>query len=342
MRAAGRMLLDLAARGEVFTEHGFNSITLDQMLWHPDGLDDSATADLLALLAHPNIRSKEASIETPLHIKAAQYMALLGIRSGDAPKYTVAQVARKCGVSPGTVYAAIHYSEITPEIRAAVDADKIALKLAITDRDCICYGFDAKGDRHLLSVEQQTAIWEKLCAAFAVEAADDGIRDNAHTRRALRGIKAEVLEGTGYVLNKPERADVARARAVADAVEAGGAVVAHAQVVARLHVHKARRRRAERAPLLRSRPVLTQQGHVTTRAAVLRPKSVESLVNDLLPFADGSVRRLVLQHALEQPRIPSAFLGECVRVLANGGELLVVGAEALLTLGQGSTPKIIS
>lgn len=47
---------------------------------------------------------------------------------------------------------------------------------------------------------------------------------------------------------------------------------------------------------------------------------------DLLPFADGSVRRLVLQHALEQPRIPSAFLGECVRVLANGGELLVVGA----------------
>ena len=29
-----------------------------------------------------NIRSKEASIETPLHIKAAQYMALLGIRSG--------------------------------------------------------------------------------------------------------------------------------------------------------------------------------------------------------------------------------------------------------------------
>ena len=171
-----------------------------------------------------NIRSKEASIETPLHIKAAQYMALLGIRSGDVPKYTVAQVARKCGVSPGTVYAAIYYSEIIPEIRAAVDADKIALKLAITDRDCICYGFDAKGDRHLLSVEQQTAIWEKLCAAFAVEAADDGIRDNAHTRRALRGIKAEVLEGTGYVLNKPERADVARARAVADAVEAGGAV----------------------------------------------------------------------------------------------------------------------
>ncbi|TXH40510.1 MAG: hypothetical protein E6Q97_39460 [Desulfurellales bacterium] len=169
-----------------------------------------------------NIRSKEASIETPLHIKAAQYMALLGIRNSDGTaKYTTTQIARKCGVSPGTVYAAIHYSEIIPEIRAAVDADKIALKLAITDRDCICYGFDAKGERHLLSVEQQTAIWEKLCAAFAIEAADDGIRDNAHTRRALRGIKAEVLEGTGYVLNKPERADVARARAVADSVEAG-------------------------------------------------------------------------------------------------------------------------
>ncbi|HET7844595.1 MAG TPA: methyltransferase domain-containing protein [Xanthomonadales bacterium] len=47
---------------------------------------------------------------------------------------------------------------------------------------------------------------------------------------------------------------------------------------------------------------------------------------DLLPLSDGSVRRLVLQHALEQPRIPSAFLGECVRVLAPGGELIVVGA----------------
>jgi hypothetical protein len=47
---------------------------------------------------------------------------------------------------------------------------------------------------------------------------------------------------------------------------------------------------------------------------------------DLLPLADGSVRRLVLQHALEQPRIPSKFLGECVRVLANGGELIVAGA----------------
>lgn len=46
--AINLMLLDLAARGEVFTEHGFNSITLDQMLWHPDGLDDSATGDLLA------------------------------------------------------------------------------------------------------------------------------------------------------------------------------------------------------------------------------------------------------------------------------------------------------
>jgi len=47
---------------------------------------------------------------------------------------------------------------------------------------------------------------------------------------------------------------------------------------------------------------------------------------DLLPLSDGSVRRLVLQHALEHPRIPSSFLGECVRVLAHGGELIVAGA----------------
>ncbi|PND38034.1 hypothetical protein C1O66_11205 [Paucibacter aquatile] len=46
--AINLMLLDLAAHGEAFTEHGFNRFTLDQMLWHPDGLDDCATGDLLA------------------------------------------------------------------------------------------------------------------------------------------------------------------------------------------------------------------------------------------------------------------------------------------------------
>lgn len=43
-----------------------------------------------------------------------------------------------------------------------------------------------------------------------------------------------------------------------------------------------------------------------------------------LPFADGSVRSLVLQHVLDQP-VPAALFGECVRVLATQGELVVFG-----------------
>jgi hypothetical protein len=42
-----------------------------------------------------------------------------------------------------------------------------------------------------------------------------------------------------------------------------------------------------------------------------------------LPFLDGSVARLVVQHGLEDEAVPTAFLGECVRVLAPGGELVL-------------------
>lgn len=45
---------------------------------------------------------------------------------------------------------------------------------------------------------------------------------------------------------------------------------------------------------------------------------------DALPFADGSVRLLVLQHALDR-RLDPAMYGECVRVLATGAELVVFG-----------------
>ena len=45
---------------------------------------------------------------------------------------------------------------------------------------------------------------------------------------------------------------------------------------------------------------------------------------DALPIADRTVRLLVLQHALDR-RLDPAVFGECVRVLATGGELLVFG-----------------
>ncbi len=49
---------------------------------------------------------------------------------------------------------------------------------------------------------------------------------------------------------------------------------------------------------------------------------------DALPFADGSVRLLVLQHALDRP-FEAAVYGECVRVLATGAELVVFGLNPL-------------
>ena len=42
-----------------------------------------------------------------------------------------------------------------------------------------------------------------------------------------------------------------------------------------------------------------------------------------LPFADDSIARLVVQHGLDDEASPSAFLGDCVRVLAPGGELVL-------------------
>lgn len=50
---------------------------------------------------------------------------------------------------------------------------------------------------------------------------------------------------------------------------------------------------------------------------------------DLLPFADDSVPRVVLQHALDLRPAPRALLGEAVRVLAPGGILAVFGFDAL-------------
>jgi hypothetical protein len=50
---------------------------------------------------------------------------------------------------------------------------------------------------------------------------------------------------------------------------------------------------------------------------------------DLLPFANDSVQRMVLQHALDLRPAPRALLGEAVRVLAPGGFLVVFGFDAL-------------
>jgi SAM-dependent methyltransferase len=50
---------------------------------------------------------------------------------------------------------------------------------------------------------------------------------------------------------------------------------------------------------------------------------------DRLPFADDSVPRVVLQHALDLRPAPRALLREAVRSLAPGGHLVVFGFDAL-------------
>jgi len=44
-----------------------------------------------------------------------------------------------------------------------------------------------------------------------------------------------------------------------------------------------------------------------------------------LPFADGSVDQVVVQHVLEDAESAPALFAECVRVLSDDGELLVFG-----------------
>ncbi len=50
---------------------------------------------------------------------------------------------------------------------------------------------------------------------------------------------------------------------------------------------------------------------------------------DCLPFADDSLPRVVLQHALDLRPAPRALLREAVRALAPGGHLVVFGFDAL-------------
>lgn len=50
---------------------------------------------------------------------------------------------------------------------------------------------------------------------------------------------------------------------------------------------------------------------------------------DLLPFADDSVQRIVLQHVLDMRPAPASLLREAVRVLAPGGILVLFGFDAL-------------
>lgn len=163
-----------------------------------------------------NLRAKKATINTPLRVLAKQYSKLLSTKNSKGEPYTVASLATEMGVAHDTVASALYYSEITQDLRDAIDAKRVALRLCVIGRECIAYGFEGK-TRTLLSEDQQLAIWGELLRAFAVEAADGGIPDNAATRRVLRTIKGKILAGTP--LADVEKRERAGAKATSEAAD---------------------------------------------------------------------------------------------------------------------------
>lgn len=163
-----------------------------------------------------NLRAKKATINTPLRVLAKQYSKLLGTKNSKGEPHTIATLATEMGVAHDTVASALYYSEIAQDLRDAIDAKRVALRLCVIGRECIAYGFEGK-TRTLLSEDQQLAIWGELLRAFAVEAGDGGIPDNAATRRVLRTIKGKVLAGTAFAdVEKRERAGAKAANEAAD------------------------------------------------------------------------------------------------------------------------------
>lgn len=163
-----------------------------------------------------NLRAKKATINTPLRVLAKQYSKLLSTKNSKGEPYTVVSLATEMGVAHDTVASALYYSEIAQDLRDAIDVKRVALRLCVIGRECIAYGFEGK-TRTLLSEDQQLAIWGELLRAFAVEAADGGIPDNAATRRVLRTIKGKILAGTPFAdVEKRERAGAKATSEAAD------------------------------------------------------------------------------------------------------------------------------
>lgn len=172
-----------------------------------------------------NLRAKKATINTPLRVLAKQYSKLLSTKNSKGVPYTVASLATEMGVAHDTVASALYYSEIAQDLRDAIDAKRVALRLCVIGRECIAYGFEGK-TRTLLSEDQQLAIWGELLRAFAVEAADGGIPDNAATRRVLRTIKGKILAGTPFAdVEKRERAGAKATSEAADRYVAAATAV---------------------------------------------------------------------------------------------------------------------
>ena len=276
-----------------------------------------------------NLRAKKATINTPLRVLAKQYSKLLSTKNSKGEPYTVASLATEMGVAHDTVASALYYSEIAQDLRDAIDAKRVALRLCVIGRECIAYGFEGK-TRTLLSEDQQLAIWGELLRAFAVEAADGGIPDNAATRRVLRTIKGKILAGTPFAdVEKRERAGAKATSEAADRYVAASTaadvdtsalddmskplarVAAEEDAEAEGSTKSASKRKPNNVPSapepgLRASAPVTIRAQLATKAKMLRASLTDFDTMDRDPDEEGLVLAVADAVALVYEGVPPA------------------------------------
>lgn len=115
---------------------------------------------------------------------------------------TITQLSRLHKVVPDGIYNHLYFLDLHEDVQAAIESEQIALKLAVTGVDCICYGFVDEGNkRELLTPVQQLKILRNLQYAFRDSSV--GIPDNDITRAVLAKIKGRALTGMGYRATRP-------------------------------------------------------------------------------------------------------------------------------------------
>jgi len=115
---------------------------------------------------------------------------------------TITQLSRLHKVVPDGIYNHLYFLDLHEDVQAAIESEQIALKLAVTGVDCICYGFVDEGNkRELLTPVQQLKILRNLQYAFRDSSV--GIPDNDITRAILAKIKGRALTGMGYRTTRP-------------------------------------------------------------------------------------------------------------------------------------------
>lgn len=160
--------------------------------------------------------------------KAWQFRKLLDEKEKGKPRWTPRSLAAHLGLAVDSVLTSLYYTEILEEIRQAIDDGVISLKLCVVGVDCVCYGFDAGGNRELLAPELQAEIFTQLLDAFGTSE----VHDNAITRTIVAKIKALVLKDTRFgVITKSTRRQTIQMQAAEAAAKKLGLMVVDGVVV---------------------------------------------------------------------------------------------------------------